>query len=247
MRKFFPLVTLSLLVLVAGCSTRSISDSGYDSGGSYGRSDNAFYRGELSEFDVLGIDRGAKPSDDDIARALATREQLFLKRGSTIMLIQSGALMPDDPMTKALEKYYSVVSFTGIPNDKAAAGTASESAESYSRSLRFAAARSGCEKILVYWGTLESARENLATSSVSWVPIVGWVLPDEHQRMRIRLKIVLVDVRTGQWEMYTPEPIDDRSLSSLISRRDTDQTLVATLKDKAYVAAADDIQKRFGR
>jgi len=247
MRKFLPLVALSLLALVAGCSTRSISDSGYDSGGHYGRSDNAFYRGELSEFDVLGIDRGAKPSDDDIARALATREPLSLKRGSTIMLIQSGALMPDDQMTKALEKYYSIVSFTGIPNERAKTGSSDESAEGYSRSLRLAAARSGCEKIVVYWGVLESARENLTTSSVSWIPVVGWVLPDERQRMRIRLKMVLVDVRTGQWEMYSPEPLDDRSFSSMISRRDTDQTLVATLKDKAYVAAANDLQKRFGR
>ncbi|MCL1860340.1 MAG: hypothetical protein FWG52_02230, partial [Proteobacteria bacterium] len=122
-----------------------------------------------------------------------------------------------------------------------------ESAEGYSRSLRLAAARSGCEKIVVYWGMLESARENLATSAVSWVPVVGWVLPDERQRMRIRLKMVLVDVRTGQWEMYSPEPLDDRSFSSMIGRRDTDQTLVATLKEKAYVSAADDLQKRFGR
>jgi hypothetical protein len=229
---------------VGGCTTRSISDAGYESGGQYGRA-SPFYRGELSEFDVLGIERGSKPSDDEIGRALAGKQAISLKQGTRIMLIQSGALMPDDQMARALERVYSIVPFSGVPN-ATQASTAESTAESYSRSLRLAAARSGSEKLIVYWGILESARENLATSSVSWVPVVGWVLPDERQRMRIRLKIVIVDVRTGQWEMYLPEPLDDRNFSSILSRRDTDQALVATLKDKAYIAAADDLQRRFG-
>jgi len=235
-----------LFGLLSGCTMRSISDSGYESGHQYGRS-NPFYQGELSEFDVLGIDRGARPSDQEIADALSTRHPIFLKRGSKVMLIQSGALIPDDQMTKALEKSYSIVPFTGIPTAAAKSNSTEQSAESYSRSLRLAAARSGCERIVVYWGILESARENLATSTVSWVPIVGWALPDERQRMRIRLKFAIVDVRTGQWEIYLPEPLDDREFSSMLSRRDTDQSLVATLKDKAYLAAANDLQKRFDR
>ena len=35
------------------------------------------------------------------------------------------------------------------------------------------AARGGYEKIVVYWGILETAQENLETKAVSWVPIVG--------------------------------------------------------------------------
>ena len=245
MSKLTTLALAVLLVALTGCATRSISDAGYDAG-RYGHSD-PFYRGELSEFDVLGIDRGAKPSDEDIAHALSERQPISLKRGSNIMLIQSGALFPDDQMTKALEKYYSIVPFTGIPAGDGKSDHVATSAESYSRSLRLAAARSGSEKIIVYWGVLESARENLATSTVSWIPLVGWAVPDERQRMRIRLKTVVIDVRTGQWEIYLPDPIDDRSFSSIVSRRDKDQTLVATLKEKAYLAAADDLQKRFGR
>src|SRR5258707_15696633 len=76
--------TLCLLVLTcalfAGCkkTTRSISHCGYPQQSSYrgdGTRDDASdlvfeYRGELSEFDVLGIPRGEITSEADIRRAL---------------------------------------------------------------------------------------------------------------------------------------------------------------------------------
>jgi hypothetical protein len=76
--------------------------------------------------------------------------------------------------------------------------------------------------------------------------VVGWLLPDERQRMRIRLKIAIVDVRSGQWEMFAPEPFDDSALSAVLSRKQADQAQVALLKDLAYAAAAEDLVKRYG-
>lgn len=67
---------------------------------------------------------------------------------------------------------------------------------------------------MVYWGVLESARENLSTKVVSWVPILGALVPDENQRMRIRLKVALIAVKTGHWSMFSPEPFDDVDFSS---------------------------------
>jgi hypothetical protein len=54
------LLALVITVLLSGCSVRSISNSGYNPGGYYprGGDNNPFYKGELSEFDVLGIDAG---------------------------------------------------------------------------------------------------------------------------------------------------------------------------------------------
>ena len=238
--------------MLAGCTTRSISDSGYEAGrgnsyGSYGRGGIA-YQSELSEFDVLGIERGASPTDEEIKRVLASRKPFALKRGSRVMLLQSGALIPDSPMTAAMSKYFSVGVFSGQPSMLAAkTGADGGGAESYSRSLRLAAARGGQETLVVYWGLLESARENMASASVSWVPIVGWALPDEKQRMRIRLKVAVVDVASGQWEMFSPDAIDDGDTSSMLSRKTTDQILVNSLKEKAYVAAVEDLVKRFSR
>lgn len=235
----------ALATLASGCTTRSISNSDYDAGrGSYyGQAVPT----ELSEFDVLGIDRDAKPTDEEIATQLSKARSIVVRRDSKILLIQSGAMFPDEPMVRSMSKRFSIGQFSGQQYSSQINAKQPTSAANYSRSLRLAAAQGGHDKILAYWGVLESARENLATSAVSWVPVVGWILPDERQRMRIRLKLVLIDVATGQWEMFTPDPIDDRSLSTVLSRRDTDHSLVASLKERAYQSAADDLSKRFER
>src|ERR1051325_1699281 len=99
-------VKLSLLLLICGgiigCSTvRSISHSEYRSpqAGYAPRppaSDPGFeYRGELSEFDVLGIQRGVIASESDIQQAINNARPVTLRRNSSILLIQSGAMFPD--------------------------------------------------------------------------------------------------------------------------------------------------------
>ena len=234
-----------LLTLLGGCATRSISNSDCDpSRGYYGCAANA--PAELSEFDVLGIARDARPSDADIAAALARPRTLTLDRNIRVLLIQSGAAFPDAPMRAALAARYTVGTFSGT---RPTQGPQRDpvNAESYARSLRLAAAQGGYDKLLVYWGVLESARKNNAASNVSWVPIVGWMLPDEREHMRIRLRLALIDTASGQWEMLEPTPVADDSLSSVISRRDVDQSLVAQLKDRGYAGAAEALKLRFER
>ena len=235
------ILAMALSVLLAGCGSRSISNSGYyaDSDRGYSQRSDPFYKGELSEFNVLGIDPNAVVAEADIVAALAAKQRFAMAKGSTIMLIQSGAMIPDDPMVKSLEKYYNVAVFTGVPQQ------ADTSASNYSKSLRLAAARGGAEKLVVYWGVLETGSANLATKAVSWVPFVGGVIPDQNQRMRIRLKVAVIDVKTGQWEMFTPEPFEDVDSSGRYARVSSDQSQVTILKGKGYVAAVDDLVKRY--
>jgi hypothetical protein len=247
MRKTVLLMLLLFLILLTGCSTRSISDSGYRSpGGYYGRgSDNPLYKGELSEFDVLGIDAKKDITEQEIAAAAAApntgKSRLTLRKGDAILLIQSGAMIPDQDMTASAEKYFSVNVFTGVPEqDK-------KTNESYAKALRLAAARAGIDKIIVYWGVLESGTTNLGTKTVSWVPIVGMVIPDEAQELRIRLKVALVDVRTGQWEIFAPKTFEDKAYSASLIRARSDQQQVALLKTMAYQAAIEGVVARYVR
>jgi len=231
------LYVCAVVVLIAGCSTRSISDSGYSRYGHYGSS--PLYRGELSEFDVLGVRTGAAVSDEEIERAFTeapSRKQL--RKGDSILLIQSGATIPDEEMLGHLEKVFSVSVFSGVPEQERADG------DSYASSLRLAAAKGGIETIVVYWGVLESGTENLATKTVSWLPIVGRAVPDESQHMRIRLKIAVVDVRSGHWEIFTPATHDDTAYSARLTRRGSDQSQVASLKTAAYADAAEELIAR---
>jgi len=242
-------ILLSMVLSVAACGTRSISDSGYQadsSHSSYGVS-NPFYRGELSEFDVLGAAGNVSITDEEIQKSFATRRPLTIAKGSPVMLVQSGAIFPDDPMLKSLAAYYPVVGFSGIPEQ--AAYDSSKCANPippYARALRLLAAKGGYEKIVVYWGILETAQENLETKAVSWIPIIGSAIPDQNQRMRIRLKVAVIDVRSGQWETFAPDPIESDATNADYSRVSSDQGQVASLKEAGYKAAADEIVRRYG-
>jgi hypothetical protein len=248
------LVALSLcLGLIAGCakSIRSLSNSGYREPGRTAHipprqnSDPDFeYRGELSEFDVLGITRTETASEADIEKALTAAKQIRLKAGASILLVQSGAIFPDAPMVNELSKHFRVVPFTGVPpvSRRGMDGQFERyDAREFSKSLRLAAARGGCETILCYWGILESANARLVTKTVSWVPIAEWLIPDETQHMRIRLKLALVDVRTGDWAVLSPNAIADSKLSVSPRRGVADQRLVERLKQKAYEAGAKEL------
>src|SRR5262252_6047573 len=111
MNKLAIYVLVLTCALFAGCkkSARSISHSGYPQrsycgeGTRDGVSDPAFeYRGELSEFDVLGIPGGEFTSEADIRRAIEAAKPVRLRPASSILLIQSGALFPDGPMVTEL-------------------------------------------------------------------------------------------------------------------------------------------------
>src|SRR4051812_29016503 len=94
------LLSLGAIALVlAGCETRSISDSGYQSNSRMGpHSSPAQYVGELNELDVLGIERNAKITEEQITKALESAGQVKLRKGSRVLLVQSGARFPDEPM-----------------------------------------------------------------------------------------------------------------------------------------------------
>lgn len=222
---------------IFGCSTRSISNSGYDGGGRYYRSDNAFYQGELTEFDVLGIDPATTISDEEIKKSLSKASQVGIKQGDSIMLIQSGAMFPDEPMQRELSKHFALMPFSGMPMVERQNPSTGNIA--YGNALRLAAAKGGNEIIVCYWGILETAQKNLATKAVSWVPVAGMMVPDESQMMRIRLKFAIIDVGTGSWAIFTPDPFDDNSISAKLNRESSDQGQVVLLKEKAYKEAVE--------
>jgi hypothetical protein len=235
-------VLVGVLLLLAACSTRSISDSGYGGRG------NPMYRGELSEYDVLGVDRTAGFSEADIQAAMVRKQPIAVRKGSAVLLVQSGALLADPDMIAAMEKYYTVSSFSGVPLETSRyTGGPQLPPVPYSQLFRMAAAKGGYETVIVYWGVLESASKDLGGKAISWVPIIGGVVPDETQHMRIRLMMAVIDVKTGQWESFSPEPLEDEATSNQHGRAASDQTQVALLKGKAYKSAAEAVALRYAR
>ena len=109
------LPVLALICLAAGCTskTRSISNSSYYGSYAYAGAGSR----ELSEFDVLGVDPDKPVTEEDIQNAARQSKPVQLPPGSTIMLVQSGAVFPDGPMVAEMSKSFRVVPFTGIANE----------------------------------------------------------------------------------------------------------------------------------
>ena len=233
-------VLICAAVLLGGCAERSISDSGYRGGsGYYARGGSYGYRGELAESDVVGapVDPSGAVSEADIQRALHNSHPVHATPGTGLVVVQSGAVTPDDAMLQALGRRYQVQPFSGLPPGP-------QDRDDYSKRLRLAAAQGGIAHILCYWGTLESARENQVTKTLSWVPIAGNFVPDETQRMRLNLHAVLIDVATGHWSPYTGKPAEDTALSANVLRGSSDQKQVAKLKAAAYASLVDELVAR---
>jgi hypothetical protein len=146
-------------------------------------------------------------------------------------------MVPDEGMIAALEPAFPVAPFSGVPPQEHAA---------YARQLRLIAAEGGYGQILVYWGVLETARDGGPTKIVSWVPVIGDLIPDESQHMRLRLKAVWIDVKTGAWKMVLPDPIGDDQISAGINRASADQGQVARLKAQGYATLAHEVLRAAG-
>lgn len=128
-------------------------------------------------------------------------------------------------MLEEASRHFDVAPFSGIPPAEK---------EGMAESLRLRAAQGGYRYIVCYWGVLESAQLEKGGKAASWVPIVGYYVPDQKQQMRIRLKALVLDVATGGWKMLTPEVYNDEGYSSGFTRESRDQKLVTELKARGY-------------
>lgn len=232
------MAALVLFALALGGCARSISNSGYvDPDYPYQSVGNPLYRGEIDELDLIVPPSTAGAATNDIAKALAVSDPVRADLGASLLVVQSGAIIPDAPMMQALGSHFRPAPFSGLPSQRGDS-TAGQPG-SYGERLRLAAANGGYRQILVYWGMLETAQINGPTKIISWVPIVGSFVPDESQKMRIQLKAVLIDVASGRWRMFQPMPLEDSAISAEINRESSDQDQVALLKEAGYAGLAN--------
>ena len=87
MKRITNISIVAALLVVSGCATksRSISNSGYP--GPYNIAEPAHR--ELDEFDVLGIERNQAISGRNCQSEGAQAQRVGVKKGNTILLIQS--------------------------------------------------------------------------------------------------------------------------------------------------------------
>jgi hypothetical protein len=197
-------------------------------------------KAQLKESEVLGLHEKGEVTDEEIRRTLDETRSFRLKKGASVLLVQSGVSVPDRAMVDEMSKHFHVVPHTGIASEILPSDS---NGATLSRSLRLAAAQANAEAIVVYWGNLEMKRDEMPTHIVSWVPVVDVVVPDEYQKLRMRLKVALIDVRSGRWSSFRAEPFEEKALSTRYSREHSDSGSIASLKKKTYQSAVEELMK----
>ncbi len=177
----------ALLIVTAACGTASYSDPSILWG-------SEEYRGELTEAQVLDPGRLAPGWAGTAPLAPPT-----LHAGDRVMLIQSGARVPDPELVGALGGPLEVTTFSGLPPVDGEMTTP----------IRQAAAQAGIGRVLCVWGRLRSEDRATRGTWVSWVPVLGWNLDDAELTTEVQLRFVLVDVPSGAWSEFLSEPLRD--------------------------------------
>jgi len=70
---------------------------------------------------------------------------------------------------------------------------------------------------------------------------VNWILPDEKEHMRIKLKFVVIDVASGNWTIFSPREFQQARISKSPHRAVVDQKMVEALKSDAYQAGVSEL------
>jgi hypothetical protein len=188
----------------------------------------------LTETDVLGFDGAQSVSEEEIVKAAGPRGKIQVKRGAPVMLIHAGAAAPEEIMLREAANYFSVTPFSGLAQHRNDAG---ESAN-LSRALRLTAAKGGSDFLIVYWTVLEGGSGK--PGAPNWRPVAGDV-PLDAEQVRMRLRMLIVDVKSGHWATANPETFEDKAARGGWFRKPTSAQRTAALKERAYKHALQEV------
>lgn len=246
----FTLLSLFLFSLIlTGCSSPTKRPF-YPRVENLGNSQNM----QLTEYEVLDIDLNQEISEEDIRTAVEiAKSQVFkLTPKSKIVLVQSGATVPDTTMQEIMMKHYRVSVYSGISQAKNTPKVFKKndqstvtSNNSFIRKLRLASARAKQDKIIVYWGKMELGRLDRESKTRVWEGYNGGSIPSSTEYLRYLVRFAIVDVNTGMWAMYSSinkeAPYKRRSINSTSE----DIAQLTKVKDDAYLLSVENLLAQF--
>ena len=74
------------------------------------------------------------------------------------------------------------------------------------RRLRLVAAQQGCSHVIVVFGEIQSDSRALPTSAVSWVPVVGNLIPSERSGTRLIAQAIILETGSPRYTTVTARP-----------------------------------------
>lgn len=189
---------------------------------------------ELTELDLLAVVPRVDPAADGGTQRPASVASPHLRRGDRFILIQSGAMLPDGAMLQEAGRYFEPSPVSGVP--------AAEK-QTYVESLRQRAAQGGYRYLVCCWSMLDSVREDSHGRVISWMPLVGRLVPDQTQRMRLTVRALVLDVTNGGWRTLSTEAEGKGRYNHRTSAAEGDRELVPGLQARAYRALVAELLK----
>ncbi|QBH97046.1 hypothetical protein EKN56_11945 [Limnobaculum zhutongyuii] len=242
--RFLPLLLL-LSVALSGCSSSPDFKS---------RAAGLTAKNGLTEQEVLDIDPFVEITEHDIQQAVreASKSSFLIPSRAQIVLVQSGATVPDAVMQQEMMNYFSVSVYSGLSPSKQRSPVARKNEEqeeapqpNYIRSLRLASAKARQDKIIVYWGTLELGMPDKDNIQVVWLPYHNGEIPKETKLLRYSIRFASVDVRNGMWVMYTPPNTESEFMSVPFQSDQTKLNQIIKIKEESYIEAAKNFATHF--
>ena len=205
---------------------------------------------QLTEQELFGWDPSAEITEEVIQDAIAQAEdEISIPRNASIILVQSGEKTPDTDMQKELEKHYKVATFSGIPPSKKinVNKEPSTSPNSYMLTLRYFGARGRQSTVIVYWPTLQMGIFDKQANSFIWQDYQPVANNTQINSLRYVMRYAVIDVKTGNWEMYSPTSIETKipGIATNTTPENTLEDVIKKSKQQTYQANAQEIYSRF--
>ncbi|MBA8268994.1 hypothetical protein ACE18S_03235 [Escherichia fergusonii] len=214
----------------------------------------------LTDKDIFGNETTLNISEEDIQAALEG-EEFRVPLSSPIILVQSGSRAPEAIMQQEMSKYYTVATFSGIPdrqktptcnkdkNKNDESDIANSENINWMQALRYIAAKGHQKAIIVYQDTLQTGKYNSATKMMVWSDYKNEKLTDT-MSLRYLMRFTLVDVASGEWATWSPVNYESRVIFPKADKKSANGTEVteqqiSQLKQRTYAAMVQDLVKRY--
>jgi hypothetical protein len=207
-----------LALSLTSCVTTSLSNP---SGSGHDR--------DLSVYDLTGV--SANPTEAEIRRAAAASGALPM-RGAKFLLVQSGAVQPDQELMDAYQAYGHAVPWTGLAEERSSDDAATSPRGALARKLRLAAAQQQCSHVIVVFGEIQKDGE--AIPVINWVPIASDVLPNRYSGMRFYAQAAVLETRSSRFRMVSAQPKETRGVEINLGGIGSATNRSLRLKGKAY-------------
>ncbi|MIA50522.1 hypothetical protein D9I87_20725 [Escherichia coli] len=201
--------------------------------------------------------------DEKKKKAQVTQSNIL---NSPVILVQSGNRAPETIMQEEMRKYYTVSTFSGIP-DRQKPLTCNKNKDknenedvaraenmNWMQALRFVAAKGHQKAIIVYQDMLQTGKYDSALKSTVWSDYKNEKLTDAIS-LRYLVRFTLVDVATGEWATWSPVNYESRVIfppagitktsNKELSNDHVTEAQLFNLKQKTYVSMVKDLVSRF--